>query len=352
MKSKRALFSFNIELTARCNNNCKHCYINLPSGDLQAKSSELTLNEIETIADEAVKLGAVWCTITGGEPLLRQDFEKIYLMLKHKGLLLSLFTNATLFNEKHIKLIKKYPPRDIEVTVYGATKDTYEKVTNQPGSYDLFIRGLNLLMESGVKIRLKAMALRDNIDELDKISEFCREYTKDYYRFDPLLHLRYDGDPIRNDEIRFERLSPEEIVILEKNDPERFNALQNKCDDLVNPELSHRSCNHLFHCGAGTNSFNVTYDGKLKLCSSLYAPGTVYDLRKGTVKEAWEEFIPKVRDMRSDREEFLNTCHNCELVNLCLWCPAQAYLEMGEMDGATPYFCAVAHARAAIFKSK
>ena len=34
------------------------------------------------------------------------------------------------------------------------------------------------------------------------------------------------------------------------------------------------------------------------------------------------------------------------IVNLCLHCPAHAHLETGITDGATPYFCAVAHARA------
>ena len=346
MKARNSLFSFDIEITARCNNNCRHCYINLPPADQQAKLAELTTSEIGAIAEQAVNMGAVWCLITGGEPLLRPDFEEIYLLLKRKGLLVSVFTNAVLINEKHIALFKKYPPRDIEVTVYGATRDTYEKVTRQPGSFDKFKRGLDMLLESGVKVRLKAMALRDNLHEMDVITQFCKERTKDFFRFDPVLHLRYDGDPVRNEEIRAERLTPEEIVALEKSDPQRFQSLQNGCDELISPDFAHIHCNHLFHCGAGSGSFTVGYDGMLRLCSSLCAPGTTYDLRRGALKEAWEKHIPAVRDMRSNRTEFLDSCRKCELVNLCLWCPAHAYLETGEMDGATPYFCTVAHARA------
>ena len=151
MKEKGSLFSFDLEITARCNNNCRHCYINLSPGDSAAKSLELSPKEISDIANDAVKLGAIWCLITGGEPLLRPDFEEIYLLLKRKGLLLSVFTNATLINEKHIALFKKYPPRDIEVTVYGATKETYEGITRLPGSFDMFTRGLDLLVSSGIK---------------------------------------------------------------------------------------------------------------------------------------------------------------------------------------------------------
>jgi radical SAM protein with 4Fe4S-binding SPASM domain len=346
MKDRRAPVSFNLEVTARCNNDCHHCYINLPAGDLAAQARELTVAEISNIADQAAKLGVVWCLVTGGEPLLRPDFTELYLVLKRKGLLVSIFTNATLVNEEHVALFDKYPPRDIEVTVYGVTRETYEAVTRRPGSFAAFMHGLHLLLDSGVRVRLKAMAIQSNLHEQAAIAEFCRARTKDFYRFDPQLHLRCDGDPVRNGEIIAERLSPEQIVALENTDKQRMDALQDKCDMLINEELTHCGCDHLFHCGAGTGSFDVSYDGRFRLCSSLWAPGTTYDLRQGTLAEAWNDFVPRVRDLRSQRREFLESCRKCALVNLCLWCPAHAHLETGALDGATPYFCAVAHARA------
>ncbi len=72
--------AFELELTARCNNNCRHCYINLPPYDKLAQANEMNLDQIEAIADQAVELGSLWVTLTGGEPLLRPDFFDIYLM--------------------------------------------------------------------------------------------------------------------------------------------------------------------------------------------------------------------------------------------------------------------------------
>ena len=346
MKAKRNLFCFDLEITARCNCNCRHCYINLPAGDKNARKEELSLKEIDSIAREAVDLGAIWCLITGGEPLLRNDFLEIYMDLKRMGLLVSVFTNATLITEKHADMFKVYPPRDIEVSVYGVTKETYEKITRIPGSFEAFQNGLNLLMESGVRVRFKAMALRSNVHELPQIAEFCKKITKDFYRFDPLLHMRFDGSPERNKEIQSERLSADEIVALERADPARFESLQAACDRLIESGLDQHDCNHLFHCGAGKQSFCVSYDGKFRLCSSLWHPSCLYDLRQGNLKDAWENFVHQVRDMRSDRQEFLEKCQKCPLINLCLWCPAHAHLETGEMDSVVDYFCQVAHARA------
>jgi radical SAM protein with 4Fe4S-binding SPASM domain len=346
MKDKRQLISFDLEITARCNNNCRHCYINLPAENKLAKQKEMPLTQIKNIVDQAVELGALWCLITGGEPFLREDFFDIYEYLKKKGLLISVFTNATLITEEHIKFFKKYPPRDIEVTVYGVTKETYERVTRKPGSYDAFTRGLNLLLESGVKVRFKAMALRSNVNELPRIAAFCREKTKDYFRFDPFLHLRFDGDKKRNEEIKSERLSAKEITAIERVDNERFAALEENCDKLIMPEAEHINCNHLFHCGAGNGSFSVSYDGFFRLCSSLWHKDCICDLKKIALADAWENFVPKVRDRRSDNRNFLSKCRKCRIINLCIWCPAHSHLETGKLDEPVDYFCEVARTRA------
>lgn len=344
--AKRMPVSFDMELTARCNNDCRHCYINLPAGDRAAQAAELSSAEILDIARQAADMGAVWCLLTGGEPLLRADFEDIYLSLRRLGLLVSVFTNATLITEEHVALFRKYPPRDMEVTVYASTRETYDRVTRRPGSWDRFQRGMRLLLESGVRLRLKATVMNSNLHEYKEMAEYCRARTKDYYRFDPLLHLRLDGDPTRNAEIRSERLTPEQIVALEQADDERSDALREKCDILINEEFTRSARDRLFCCGAGKASFSVSYDGRFRLCSALVAEETTYDLRAGSLADAWSRFTPLIQDLRSERVDFLESCRKCAIVNLCLWCPAHSHLESGRMDTRCDYFCRVAHARA------
>ena len=285
--------------------------------------------------------------------MLRKDFIDIYLTLKKKGLLLSIFTNATLITDEHARLFKMYPPRDLEVTVYGTTKETYEEVTRKPGSFASFIRGIDILSRSGSEVHFKAMALRSNAHEMPEIARFCKERTKDYFRFDPFLHLRYDRNPQRNEEVKAERLSPEEIVALEKSDPERMESLEKRCNTLIMPEFSDAHCNHLFHCGAGNRHFVVSYKGLFRLCSSLWHPECVYNLRENgaSLTDALRKFVPHVREMRSDSKYFLDRCKVCPIINLCMWCPANAYLETGELDGMVEYFCEVAHARKNVLKS-
>jgi len=223
-------------------------------------------------------------------------------------------------------------------------------VARRPGAYRLFIDGLDRLTAAGIRVRLKAMAIRSNIHELDEIAAFCRGRTRDFYRFDPMLHLRYDRNPERNTEIISERLTPEEVIAVEQADSERYASLIRGCAELINPEFELRTGNRLFHCGAGAGSFSISYDGRFRLCASLWHPDCVYDLNTGSLTEAWQNFVPRVLDMRSDRREYLERCRVCPVVNLCLWCPAHAFLETGEPDLPVPYFCEVAHARARMLR--
>lgn len=349
LEDRRIPLSFDMEVTARCNNNCRHCYINRPPGDKTALRDELTLDEISRIADQAVSLGSLWCLITGGEPLIRDDFFDLYRMLKKKGLLVSVFTNACLITEKHLKLFRNHPPRDIEITVYGTTEETYERVTRMPGSYAAFRRGLARLLEGGIKVDLKTMALRSNAHEFPAIARFCRERTKDVFRFDPILQLRFDGSPERNEEIRAERLSAEEIIAIDAADPERSSALKKKCgiSEIGIPFDGQRQ--PIFQCGAGAGSFAVSYNGLFRLCPSLCQRDCLYDLRRGTLAEAWFDFTPRVLAMTSTNRGYLEKCRICPLMNQCQWCPAQAYLECGRLDEWCEYFCQITHTRAERF---
>jgi radical SAM protein with 4Fe4S-binding SPASM domain len=354
MEAGRAVFSFDLEATARCNFDCRHCYIARPAGDRAARKSELSAAEIGRIGAEATALGAVWCLITGGEPLLRQDFFDVYQALLSKGLVLSLFTNAALVTDEHVRFFRKYPPREVEVTVYGVTRETYERVTRAPGSFEAFRRGLDRLLTGGVTVRLKAMALRSNKHEMAAIGEFCRAHSKEPYRFDPQLHLRFDRDEARNALIRAERLSPREVARLERSDPERFGALAAACGEILpGPEAGApaETCRHIFRCGVGQRSFVVGPEGLMRPCLSLHHPDFLYDLRKGGLSEGWTRFLPRALARETGRAEWLDKCGACPIVNLCLWCPAHAYLETGQLDLPVEEFCRVAEARAEGLKS-
>ena len=171
---KPALSQLDIELTERCNNNCLHCCINLPADDPVAKKRELPTAAIKEILNEAASLGCLSVRFTGGEPLLREDFEELYLYARKLGLKVLLFTNATLITPPLAELFSHIPPLvEIEVTVYGMKKTSYEAITRTPGSFEAAWRGINLLLEKKVPFVVKSALLPPNREEVEEFESWA-----------------------------------------------------------------------------------------------------------------------------------------------------------------------------------
>ncbi|MGB3904717.1 MAG: radical SAM protein, partial [Anaerolineae bacterium] len=141
---KRVPIAGSLELTFRCNLRCVHCYLGDTRAGIPGKQ-ELTYAEIRDLLDQIVDEGCLWLLLTGGEPLVRPDFLDIYTYAKQKGLLVTLFTNGTLITPQIADYLQQWRPFVVEISLYGRTKETYEKVTGVPGSYERCMRGIQLL---------------------------------------------------------------------------------------------------------------------------------------------------------------------------------------------------------------
>ena len=214
--TERIPISGTIELTFRCNSQCVHCYCNLPRNDREAIDKELKNEEVYRIFDQIAEAGCLWLLMTGGEPLLRKDFLDIYAYAKKKGFIPTLFTNGTLLTPEIADTLFKWPPFLVEITLYGATEETYERITGITGSFKRCQKGIDLLLERKIPLGLKTMAMTINLGEIQRMKEYADDLGVSF-RYDPLVNPRLDGSK-RPCNVR---LSPEEVVRLDLNDENR-----------------------------------------------------------------------------------------------------------------------------------
>jgi radical SAM protein with 4Fe4S-binding SPASM domain len=321
------------ELTFRCNNRCLHCYVNKGAHDKGEEAKELTYNQICRILDTVAEEGCLFLLFTGGEPFIREDFLDIYTYAKRKGFLTTLFTNGTLIDPHIADILREWPPRSIEITLYGMSEGVYEKVTRVPGSYAKCVRGIELLVERNLPVKLKAMIFRLNRHELDEMKAFAENLGL-AFRFDPLLNQRIDGGGIPAKL----RLSPSEVVRVDLDDEKRRCDLAKLYERLKNGDSKSEL---IFRCGAGINSFHVGPHGFLHICTMVRHPN--YDLVNGSFREAWETFLPGVRALTKNK---FDPCSDCKLHILCGQCPGWSQLEHGDMEEPVEYLCQVGHLRA------
>jgi len=346
MKDKGYLSQVSMELTDRCNNDCVHCYINLPADDKEAENQEITFEEIKTIADEAVKMGCLSWHLTGGESLLRKDFPGIYLYLKRKGIRVTLLTNATLISAKIAKLFKKYPPQNIEVSMYGLRQKTYEAVTRNSGSFDAFREGINLLKTNRIPFTFKTAALPQNFHEIKEMRDFAQSLTGKPLGVILKLNLgsRFSlGLHGKRDPMKGLRLPPDKVMEVLKQDEEKYRKdMQRFCQKFLGAPTDDR----VFICGAGIGGCHIDAYNNFQLCLLLRHPDCIYGLREGSFKEAWEKFVPKVRGTRAHNEKYEEKCQRCFLKSLCDQCAAWSWMEHGVLDEPVEYLCEIAHAEA------
>lgn len=322
-----------LDLTMRCNLRCLHCYC---PQDVNKK--ELTFHEICRILDEITDAGCLWLLITGGEPLIRTDFLDIYTHAKKKGLIITLFTNGTLVTPKIADYLKEWPPFLVEISLYGGTQETYEKVTGVAGSYKECLNGVEMLLQRKIPLRLKTLVTTLNKHELQMMKRYAEERGLDF-RFDALINPRLDGfkKPCQS------RISPSEVVELDLADSKRRESWKKLCQEL--PWGQPMRVDMLYTCSRHMWEFHITAYGDLQACLMAQEPS--FDLRQNPFSKCWPELIAKIQALKPKEK---NRCQKCELFALCDLCPAWAQLENGDPDTVVEDICQIAHLRTEAFE--
>jgi radical SAM protein with 4Fe4S-binding SPASM domain len=322
----RIPLSGSIELDLRCNLRCLHCY---RDGDWP--SGVLATDEVKSVLDQVAEAGTIWLLLTGGEIFLRPDFFEIYDHARKLGLLLTLFTNGTMITERIADRLAEYPPDGVEISLYGFSRETYEAVTGIPGSHAKCYRGVELLWERRVPLKLKTIVMRSNQHELLDMARFAEKKGL-RFKFDTMINPNFDGALVPCNV----RLSPQEAVDVEFS----FGGRLEEYREYYEARKDFRS-SRLFNCGAGSRTFHVDPYGNMKMCLLLREPE--FSLRRMSFREIWNEMFPPVYHRMRNHD---HGCNSCNLVSLCGKCPAWSQMEKGDMEARVEWSCEVGHRRA------
>ena len=321
-----------LELTYRCNLHCRHCYTD-PYNSKEFFPRELTLDEIHRLLDEMQQVGIVWLNLTGGDIFMHPQFFEIYETAYRRGFLLQLYTNGTLFTKTTIERLQQMPPFTIDISCHSVTEEPFDWFTQVPGSFHAFIRGLELLKNSGLQFTLKTKAMNWNTDEMPAIRHFVESFGQEF-GFTTSLSPRLNGDL---SSLSY-RIAPDASIVLNGGQP-TTDVDEERCGrsaDLLAP-----TTDRLYRCGCGTDTIHINAWGELGTCTLQYERRL--SLRIHPLADAIEILFREVRDMRYQGE---SPCRTCEVHTFCDKKPSDARWECGTAEAPIPYDCDVAHARA------
>ncbi len=334
------------ELTSRCNFNCKMCYIHNQSEDRCVADRELSTDQWIKLAEDARDAGMLNVVLTGGEIFLRSDIEKIYESLSRMGFKITLYTNGSLIDETKAKWLGRIPPTSMEITLYGASADTYEKLCGNAAGYERTIKAVDMLLAECINVELKMTVTYDNMNDMEQLAEFS------YKRGLPLSLVDYLYPQMACGASDRCRLSPEDMVEFLKVyysaivrlrqtysvgelPKQTLDCVEGIIKDMKKLDPGHSTNRSAFTCKAGSSSFWVTWDGRMLPCGIMQEPSI--NLLDTDFVDAWKKMCDGCADIPVCIE-----CEKCSIRDVCQVCPAKLMTETGHYDRPAQYLCELA----------
>lgn len=329
------------ELSPVCNFSCRMCYVRKSMREVQEHSRKMmTLGQWVDLARQARDEGMLYLLLTGGEPFLWQDFWELYEELNRMGFVLTINTNGSLIDEKAVQRLVKMPPTRINITLYGASDETYEALCQVKGVFSKVDGAIRRLREAGIAVKLNGSLTPENVRDLPKCAAYAKErgliYETNTYMFPPVRRdlgatgvnerftpeeaARYNAESYRllyGEELYWKRM---EAIVKGAIPPP---GLDEGCIDPIDGTV---------RCRAGKASFWITWDGLMTPCGMMPKPAV--DITKGSFRDNWEA-LTKI----SEELKVSGICVKCPNQRLCHSCVAMALSETGSTEKIPTYLC-------------
>ena len=327
------------ELTSRCNLDCKMCYIHKKANDRDVIQKEWSAERWIDLAKECEKKGMLNLLLTGGEPLIRKDFFDIFEACKKLGMMVSINSNATRIDQGVINYFKSNAPTRINITLYGASTETYAALCGDGAAYEKVVNAILALKKIGVLVKINYSVTPQNIQDMESVYEFAKKHSL------PIQYASYMYPPVRACEMSdctTERLTAEQSAKAQmiydrlRFDDEELKVrwsrkLQGQLVEEPDNECQEVPNSHI-KCRAGSSTFWVTWDGKMRPCGMMTNPSV--DLNQLSFEDAWEAIKKETKEIYLPKQ-----CGTCTLRNACDQCAAICYAETGEFTGVPDYMC-------------
>lgn len=304
------------ELTPLCNLDCRMCYVHLQDSSVGNRliSGERWIQ----IMRETVEAGLQETILTGGEAMSHPDFKDIYMFLASQGIRTSVKTNGILLNDEMIKLFKEYPPRMIDVSLYGCDRESYMEVTGRD-AFDTVTTNIRKAVESGLNVRIMITPSRYMLSRLDGIFALAKSFGTQVIVNSLLCEANDDTGRY----IEEYGLSLEEYLMIDEKKkeifPEKYLSEEENVElapyyEEVNREVGKNKSG--LRCGAGKYCFAISWEGKLRPCINF--PEEIASAKPFEMgfSDAWKQITETI-----DRYTVPAECEACEVADKCHYCP-------------------------------
>lgn len=309
--------SANFELTPRCNFNCRMCYVHLSTERIVQLGRELNADEWIDLAQQALEAQTLSLCLTGGEPLLHPEFEKIYRAVSQMGFRITLQTNASALSEQMLRLLNAYPPHTVKTSIYGSNDEVYQAVCGVKNGFTRVDAGLRALQNLGIPILAVTTVIQQNRHDIPNIHEYTRKLQIPWI-YTSAVHPSVRGADTKISEVA---INEETATDFRADVKSMLSQPPRKADD--------KPCDY---CKENRTSFWITWDGQMRFCSFMNEPNI--SVRDKTLTEAWQELVAYEEQLR-----WPDDCYHCEVHDVCRMCAGALAARSSSIHKVNKDFC-------------
>ncbi|MEN2985176.1 MAG: radical SAM protein [Thermodesulfovibrionaceae bacterium] len=153
-----------LQITKRCNLKCKHCFVG------QSKPIDLPFEKIKRVLTDFEELQGLRVLITGGEPLLHPEFDKINDFIKDIALRKILFTNGTLIDER---LLSKLNVHELQISLDGMEQG--HEALRGSGTFEKTLSAIKKAKDFNFDVSVATVIHKENLNEFEELEALIKD---------------------------------------------------------------------------------------------------------------------------------------------------------------------------------
>ena len=316
--AKAIPISGTFELTARCNFNCRMCYVHLKEEEIPRQGKELTAEEWIRAAGEAKEAGTTWLCVTGGEPLMHPEFVKIWKALSKMGFFITLQTNGALVDEKMLRVFEEYPPHGVKLTLYGSKDEIYEQVCGVKRGFTRVDRAIQELKKRKIPIELVSTIIKQNEGDIPRLAYYAARNGLPWINTVGVRPSARGADSMAR-----------EVAVTNSYTEEAFRRTLKRRVQEHPMSLERKPCTM---CKDYRLGYWITWNGDMRFCGFMNEPSI--QVRSMSFEEAWRSLLAY-----EDQLDWPEECKSCKAQEGCLRCAGILSSECGGPRQVSEEFC-------------
>jgi MoaA/NifB/PqqE/SkfB family radical SAM enzyme len=274
-------------------------------------------------------MGVLHLTLSGGEPLVYEDFWAIASYARVRGFIIRIKSNGHAIGPQLARRLKlEVDPFVTEVSLHGARAATHDRQTRVEGSFSQLMRNIQEMLQAGIRVQLNVPLTRWNETEVEALCALAD-------RLGLLLQIDPDVSPIDSGHALPLSIASTEAGLRRLNEVHQARLAASSIEkqtteaaELANKGVQKKECQESAtkHCGAGSTGLAVDPYGNVYPCVQWRIRlGSLHDQ---SAKDIWQN-SEELKRVRALNEKVGEARKSARADAGLAFCPGMAQTETG-----------------------